>query len=191
MNTAGSALAQLALFAAMLPVAGSRIDLSRIPWGGLLVAGIAVGSIAAVAGAIVWHLPRARRYLAYRVRPAIDHVHGVLHSPAKLALVVGGQILVQLLFAATLGAACLAFGADVPFTTLLLVNIASSALSGLVPAPGGLGVAEATLAGALTATGVPSATAIAATLTYRLVTTWLPPVPGWIALHALERGDDL
>jgi glycosyltransferase 2 family protein len=74
---------------------------------------------------------------------------------------------------------------------LLLVNIASSTLSGLVPAPGGLGVAEATLAGALTATGVPSTTAISIALTYRLITTWLPTVPGWFALRALERGDDL
>ncbi|MEY2431256.1 MAG: glycosyltransferase 2 family protein, partial [Acidimicrobiaceae bacterium] len=74
---------------------------------------------------------------------------------------------------------------------LLLVTIGSSAVSGLVPAPGGLGVAEATLAGALTAAGLPSALAVTATLTQRLVSTWLPTIPGWFALRALKRGDDL
>jgi uncharacterized membrane protein YbhN (UPF0104 family) len=190
-NTIGSALAQLALFAAMVPVASTRLDLSLIPWGSLLVGVTAVGAVAAVAGAVVWRLPRVRRSIAQRARPALDQLLGVLRSPAKLALILGGQLLVQLLFAATLGAACLAFGATVPLSTLLLVNIASSTLSGLVPAPGGLGVAEATLAAALTATGIDSPTAIAATLTHRFVTTWLPSVPGWLALRALERGDDL
>ena len=114
-----------------------------------------------------------------------------MRSPAKVALVVGGNVAVQLLYALTLGAVCRAFGVTIPFSTLLVVNIGSSAISGLVPAPGGLGVAEATLAGALTAAGVPSAVAVAATLTQRLVTTWLPPVPGWFALRSLERGEDL
>jgi uncharacterized membrane protein YbhN (UPF0104 family) len=76
-------------------------------------------------------------------------------------------------------------------TSLLLVNIASSTLSGLIPAPGGLGVAETTLAGALTATGVPAPTAISIALSYRLVTTWIPWVPGWLALRALQRHEDL
>jgi uncharacterized protein (TIRG00374 family) len=106
-------------------------------------------------------------------------------------MVVGGQALVQILYAAALGAACLAFGASVPFATLVLVNVGSSALSGLIPISGGLGVAEATLAGALTATGVPSPAAISITLAYRLVTTWLPWAPGWFALRALQRDDDL
>jgi uncharacterized protein (TIRG00374 family) len=190
-NTVASGVAQLALFMAVLPVAGSQLHLSNIPWRGVLAGAIAVGVIVAVAGALVWRVPRVRGFVAERVRPTVDHLERVLRSPAKLSLIVGGQLLVQILWAATLGAACLAFGTSVPFSTLLLVNIASSTLSGLVPAPGGLGVAEATLAGALTATGVPSATAISIALAYRLVTTWLPWLPGWVALRALERGGDV
>lgn len=191
LNSTGSALAQLALFFAVLPVASSRIDLSLIPWRGVLAGSIALGLAVAIAAAVAWRVPRARHFVADRARPALDHLHGVLHSPAKLGLVVGGNALVQLFYAGALGAACLAFGVGVPFSTLLLVNIASSALSGLVPAPGGLGVAEATLAGALAATGVPSSTAISIALAHRLATTWLPPLPGWIALRALEHDGDL
>jgi uncharacterized protein (TIRG00374 family) len=147
--------------------------------------------IAVIVGAVIWRAPRVRDFVGGSGRSAFAQVRAVVRSPAKLSLVVGGQVLVQVLYASTLGAACLAFGVTVPLSTLLLINIGSSALSGLVPAPGGLGVAEATLAGALAATGTPSATAISIALAYRLVTTWMPWAPGWIALRALERGDDL
>ncbi|MEY2462710.1 MAG: hypothetical protein QOH64_848 [Acidimicrobiaceae bacterium] len=190
-NTAGAAIAELGLLVAVLPFASSHFDLSLIPWNGVIVGGVAVGSLVAVAAAVVWRLPRARRFVGERARPALHHLRGVFHSPAKLSMVVGGQALVQILYAAALGAACLAFGASVPFATLVLVNVGSSALSGLIPISGGLGVAEATLAGALTATGVPSPAAISITLAYRLVTTWLPWAPGWFALRALQRDDDL
>jgi undecaprenyl-diphosphatase len=190
-NTAGSAIAEIGLFLVVLPFAGSSLSIGRIPWRSVLAGGMAVGVIAIIAGAVIWRAPRARDFIAGRGRSALEHLRGVLHSPAKLSLIVGGQLVVQLLYALTLGAACIAFGATIPLTTLLLVNVGSSAISGLVPAPGGLGVAEATLSGALAATGMPSATAISIALTYRLVTTWLPWAPGWIALRALERGDDL
>lgn len=190
-NTVGSALTQVILFVAVLPAAGHRINLSLVPWGGVLSGAIALGLVASVAGAILWHVPRPRRFIAGHAHSASDHLHGVLHSPTKLSLIVAGQCLVQLLYATTLGAACLAFGTSLPLSTLLLVTIASSTLSGLIPAPGGLGVAEATLAAALTAFGIPPATAISIALTDRLVTTWLPTVPGWIALRALERDGSL
>jgi uncharacterized membrane protein YbhN (UPF0104 family) len=190
-NTVGSAIAEVCLFLAVLPIAGSRVHLSRIPWRSVVAGGVGVGLIAIIAGAIVWRAPRVHELVAEPGRAAFAQLRAVLRSPAKLSLVVGGQVLVQVLYAATLGAACLAFGVTVPMSTLLLINIGSSALSGLVPAPGGLGVAEATLAGALAAVGTPSATAISIALAYRLVTTWIPWAPGWIALHALERGDDL
>jgi uncharacterized protein (TIRG00374 family) len=58
-----------------------------------------------------------------------------------------------------------------------------------VPVPGGLGVTEVGLVTGLTAAGVPSPTAVAAVLTYRLITFWLPPVPGWFATrHLLADG---
>jgi uncharacterized membrane protein YbhN (UPF0104 family) len=190
-NTVGAAIAELAIVLAVLPSARNTINLSLVPWQGMLAGALAVGTIVIVAGAVVWRVPRARDFVVRPARAALDNLQGVLHSPSKLTLIVGGQVLVQLMNVATLKAATRAFGASVPLTSLLLVNIASSTLSGLIPAPGGLGVAETTLAGALTATGVPAPTAISIALSYRLVTTWIPWVPGWLALRALQRHEDL
>ena len=64
-----------------------------------------------------------------------------------------------------------------------LVNWAATNAGSISPTPGGLGVAEA----GLTAAGVRTDLAVAAALTHRLVTFWLPPIPGWFAIRSLER----
>jgi uncharacterized membrane protein YbhN (UPF0104 family) len=41
----------------------------------------------------------------------------------------------------------------------------------------------------LTAAGVSQTEAIAATFTHRLLTSYLPPIWGWFALHWLQQND--
>jgi uncharacterized protein (TIRG00374 family) len=60
-------------------------------------------------------------------------------------------------------------------------------LAGLVPVPGGIGVAEAGLTAGLVAIGIPGGTALAAALIDRLLTYYLPPVWGFFALRWLVR----
>jgi uncharacterized protein (TIRG00374 family) len=105
--------------------------------------------------------------------------------------VLGGNLAVTILYAIALAAVCRAYGDGTGFTTLLFINIAVAYISGLIPIPGGLGVAEAGLAAALAAVGVQPDVAVGVALTYRLVTTWLPPIPGWFALRYLEHEGDL
>jgi uncharacterized membrane protein YbhN (UPF0104 family) len=57
--------------------------------------------------------------------------------------------------------------------------------------PGNLGAAEAALVAGLTAAGVPTAIAVPATLTHRLATAWVTPIPGWFALRSLEHHDQI
>jgi len=57
--------------------------------------------------------------------------------------------------------------------------------------PGGMGVMEASYISLLTLLGIPEELAIAATLLYRLCTTYLPPIWGWAALVWLRRHDEL
>ncbi|MER7188349.1 lysylphosphatidylglycerol synthase domain-containing protein, partial [Streptomyces hyaluromycini] len=57
----------------------------------------------------------------------------------------------------------------------------------LLPTPGGLGSLDAALALALTASGTPAAAAASAVLGYRLLTVWLPLLPGLLVLGVLIR----
>jgi glycosyltransferase 2 family protein len=67
------------------------------------------------------------------------------------------------------------------------VYLVGGAAGAVSPTPGGLGVMEATLVAGLTATGVPAAPAVTGVLAFRLLTFWLPILPGALALRALRR----
>ena len=80
-----------------------------------------------------------------------------------------------------------AVGAD-PRPSLVVLAFAGSKLFALVPfTPGGLGFVEAGLAGTLTLAGVTPGDALLATLTYRLVSYWLPIPAGGVAYVIFRR----
>ena len=60
-------------------------------------------------------------------------------------------------------------------------------LSSVAPVPGGVGVQEAALTGALTGFGVPASPAVAAVLLYRGITFTAPVLSGFPVLTGLRR----
>lgn len=75
-----------------------------------------------------------------------------------------------------------------PRPSLVILAYMAARLLALVPfTPGGLGFVEAGLVGALTLAGVSSEDALLATLTYRLVSYWLPIPAGGVAYLAFRR----
>jgi uncharacterized membrane protein YbhN (UPF0104 family) len=153
------------------------------PNGKLLVlAGVLLSVVIVVALTI----PRIRNPIRARVaeaRPALR----VIRSPVKLAGLLGGNFTAQFLLAIVLGLTVRAFGENATMAQLLLINTLVSLFAGIMPVPGGIGVSEAALAFCLTAIGVPSASAAAIALTYRLLTFYLPPIWGGFAMRWLRR----
>jgi uncharacterized membrane protein YbhN (UPF0104 family) len=131
------------------------------------------------------------RFLLTPVRDAWPQLRATLSRPRRLGLAVAGHLLVTLGFSATLGAALEAFGGSLSLVGLALIVVGSSAISGAVPVPGGIGAAEAALFGGLVTAGVESTTALSATLLYRLVTFWARVPIGWVALLLLQRSGDV
>jgi uncharacterized protein (TIRG00374 family) len=82
-----------------------------------------------------------------------------------------------------------AVDASVPLATVALVYLAGSAIASAAPTPGGLGATEAAFAAALTTVGVGEADAISGVLLYRLVTFWLPILPGYASYVLLRRAE--
>ena len=114
-----------------------------------------------------------------------------LHSPRRLAMLFGGNLFAELLFAGALAVFCRSFGFDVPFEEVLFINMCVSLLSGLIPVPGGIGVTEGGLIFGLTSVGMPQEAAFAAVMLYRLSTFYLPPVWGLFSLRWLEKNSYL
>jgi uncharacterized membrane protein YbhN (UPF0104 family) len=176
----------LVLLVIFVAITGARSHSLRPPtWVYFVVAGLIV------AGLIVVAVPQGRRLLRARLAPALGQVLPrlleLLQQPRKLAEGIGGALMLTICYILCLDACVRAFGGSIPLTSAAVVYLTGSALGSVVPTPGGLGAVEAALSAALTATGLPAATAVSAVLLFRLLTFWLPVPAGWLAFSFLRR----
>jgi glycosyltransferase 2 family protein len=150
-----------------------------------LVAAI-VGAIV-VSGLVVWLVPAVHRKVVPRLREGVTTLKVVFNDRRKRLELFGGNVVGELIFALGLGAVCHAYGVGLTIAELFVINIGASVLAGLIPAPGGVGAAEATLTAALIAFGVDQSTAFAIAITKRLCTHYLPPIWGYFSLVWLRK----
>ena len=87
---------------------------------------------------------------------------------------------------ATLWTCFHAFGAPPPVAVIVMAYVVG-VLANALPLPGGLGGVEGGMIGAFLAFGTPSSLAILAVLSYRLISFWLPTLPGAAAYLQLRR----
>jgi uncharacterized protein (TIRG00374 family) len=80
-----------------------------------------------------------------------------------------------------------AAGVHVPWWGIILAWAAGAGGASLNLTPGGLGVVEAALTGALVALGVPGSPALTAVLLYRVISFWLAIAVGWPLYWYLRR----
>jgi glycosyltransferase 2 family protein len=155
-----------------------------LPNGWELLAGVFV---VLSASGVVAFLPRARRWIALRVRPALLDLAGVLRRPAKAGQLLGGAAAQTGCFMVAFGASLAAVGAGTSVGTMMIVYLAGSTVAAAAPTPGGLGAVEAALVAGLTATGTPTDLAVAGVLVFRILTYWLTFIPSWLAVRALRQ----
>ncbi|MEM9513758.1 MAG: lysylphosphatidylglycerol synthase transmembrane domain-containing protein [Actinomycetota bacterium] len=157
----------------------------------LLALFVVAGLIGLVA---VFLIPRTRRRIVEWVKRAVrdgaDVLKG-LRSPRRLAMIFGGNLMAELVFALALTAMVRAFNGDVSYTTVLFTNMTVALLAGLLPIPGGIGVTEGGLILGLTSAGMGEEAAFAAVILYRVAVFYLPPVWGFFAFRWLERNRHL
>jgi uncharacterized membrane protein YbhN (UPF0104 family)/tRNA A-37 threonylcarbamoyl transferase component Bud32 len=155
-----------------------------VPSGRLILSVLIVLALIVIALLLV---PAIRAKVLPQIHTAVSSLVAVARDRHKRLELFGGQLGVEVLYALTLGAACLAYGVHLSFAQLLLANTAASAFSSLIPSPGGVGTAEASLTAALAAMGVDNATAFAIAFTHRLCTYYLPPIWGYFSMQWLQR----
>ncbi|MDT0331155.1 lysylphosphatidylglycerol synthase transmembrane domain-containing protein [Nocardiopsis lambiniae] len=143
--------------------------------------------------------PRLRGAIADRARPylrgVLPRLLDTLQRPRALALGLGGTLLLTVAFVLCLYFSVLAFtptSLQVSLVAVAVVFLAGNAIGSAAPTPGGLGAVEAALIGGLTAVaGVPTPMALSAVLLFRVLTFWLPVLPGWGAFAYLQRREAL
>jgi len=102
----------------------------------------------------------------------------------KAVLLIAGRIGLDYF---SLLAALRATGAR-PNPSLVLLAYSATAVIALLPlTPGGLGIVEASLSGLLVLANVPSASAVVATLAFRVGSYWLPTIAGGVCWILFRR----
>ncbi|MBB4938056.1 uncharacterized protein (TIRG00374 family) [Streptosporangium album] len=149
----------------------------------------------AVLALVIVSVPRLRRMVTARIRSlfsgVIPRLLDVLQSPRKILEGFSGTLLLTIFFVASLDASIRAFGGSLGFAAVAIVFLAGNAIGSAAPTPGGLGAVEAALIGGLTISGLPGEIATSAVLLFRLLTFWLPVLPGWASFTYLQRNQAL
>ncbi|MFJ9864642.1 lysylphosphatidylglycerol synthase domain-containing protein [Streptomyces sp. NPDC101165] len=143
---------------------------------------------------VVTSVPFLRKFVVTRVRSlfagVVPRMLDVLQRPQKLVTGIGGMLLLTFCFVMCLDASIRAFGdnsASLSIASVAVVFLAGNALGSAAPTPGGVGAVEASLTLGLIAVGLPKEVAAPAVLLFRLLTLWLPVLPGWLAFNQLTR----
>ncbi|MFE4952911.1 lysylphosphatidylglycerol synthase domain-containing protein [Streptomyces sp. NPDC056653] len=169
----------------------SSLTPSRTVIAGLLTVAVLV--------LVVTAIPFLRKFVVTRVRSlfagVVPRMLDVVQRPQKLLTGIGGMLLLTGLFVMCLDASIRAFsGPDVPqlsYASIAVVFLAGNALGSAAPTPGGMGAVEGALTLGLIAVGLPKEVAAPAVLLFRLMTLWLPVLPGWLCFNHLTRKDAL
>ena len=168
----------------------SAIDF--LPSGQAVLIGLT--AILALSG-LLFLLPQGRALLRKRVLPLLRKSGGgmaeVARHPIKIVELFGGSAVLTLAYVAAFALSIDAFGGGLSLATIGVVYLVGSAVSSAAPTPGGIGAVEAALIAGLTAVGMDREIAVPAVFLFRIVTFWLPIVPGWIMFYVLQRRDDL
>ncbi|AXE22860.1 TIGR00374 family protein [Streptomyces globosus] len=158
---------------------------SRTVIAGLLTVAVLVLVVTAV--------PFLRKFVVTRVRAlfagVVPRMLDVLQRPQKLMTGIGGMLLLTGCFVMCLDASIRAFGGGeaLSYASIAVVFLAGNALGSAAPTPGGIGAVETTLTLGLIAAGLDKEVAISAVLLFRLMTFWLPVLPGWVSFNYLTR----
>jgi uncharacterized membrane protein YbhN (UPF0104 family) len=153
-----------------------------LPVVGGLVAAVAVLAIPSIVARGPQH---SRRRWLIDLAAGIDGARRALFRPSWRLLGAVGWLGFDI---ASLGAIFAATGHPIPVATLVLGYMIGY-LANLIPVPGGIGVLEGGLAGALIAYGAPVPQAAAAVIAYHAIAFWIPSIGGLIGYGLLRRRD--
>jgi uncharacterized membrane protein YbhN (UPF0104 family) len=186
-NQVGNVAVSIPLIVVLGLATGSSVAASLEPSPTMLAV---IGAIVLLAGLLLLVAPiRARALAVWKdfARRGLPRLLDVLANPRKLAEALGGIVLQATALVFCFYACLQAMGANVNVAALAVVQLVGNTVGTAVPTPGGLGAVEAALTAGVTAIGVSTGVAVSSVLLFRLVSFWLPILPGWIMWTQMQK----
>ena len=189
LNVAAGGVVHAVLLAVFVSLAGREAGSAfHIPSSSTVLVVIAV--VLALAG-LALATRRGRKVTRSKVVPALRQsfasVAALARAPGRLCVLLASSAGVTLAYTCALAFSMAAVDGGVSFVQVGAVYLGASLVAAAAPTPGGLGAIEAALVAGFTGVGMDPGIAVAGVLSYRLVTFWLPVLPGWLCFRLLER----
>jgi uncharacterized membrane protein YbhN (UPF0104 family) len=168
-------------------VAGTRLDQAS---DGTAVRLVAVAAAIAAAAAVLLVLRPSHGLRARLAGRAVEEYRAlacVAGNPRRALALWSGALALPVVHSVVLFAVLQAVDSPLSLDVVLPVYLATSAISALVPSPGGVGSLDVALAAGLATAGLPVASAVAALVAYRCLTVWIPFLPGACTLGVLMK----
>jgi uncharacterized protein (TIRG00374 family) len=183
-------LVQMAILVLALVVGDVDLDLdldtSEVRWA------LVLGVLTLIVVGVVVVVLRIRA-LRERVVPIVKQAWGalmiVLRQPTRAIGLLVSNFVYWNILGITLWLLLQAVAVDLSYGSALFAAAGTSLFAGFMPIPGGVGVAEATMTALLATQGVDESAAFAVTVTYRVITFYLPALEGFFGTRWLERNE--
>jgi undecaprenyl-diphosphatase len=145
-----------------------------------------VGLLLVVVGAAL-SVRRVRRKVTGSLRAVARQMGAYRRHPLRLVAALCSSLTITLIVISVFYLSAIALGAEVSFMQAFIVFTVGALVGTAVPTPGGLGGFEAGLVAGCVAYGVEPSLALAVALLFRLLTYWLPLLPGFALFMAARK----
>lgn len=150
--------------------------------------GILIGSITILLAYSSYRLiPQLKIFISHWTKATSNMFKTTIKSKHRILRLFGGSIGITFAYIVAFWLSINAFGPNIDLLNSALVYLTANIIAAAAPTPGGLGAAEASLSVGLGFFDIPLTQAVTAVLVFRLLTFWLPIIPGIFAMQYLRK----
>ncbi|GAA3785018.1 lysylphosphatidylglycerol synthase transmembrane domain-containing protein [Streptomyces chiangmaiensis] len=195
------ATASLALYSLVKPIAKTLVLLfflvafpemlrlgDLVPDGRMVLLAVAIAATVLIVAAVLLTVVRPLRRPTLRlVQTALTDARQLHTMPSRVLALWGGSAAAPVFQACVIAALGSSLGMTLSWAQVVFAFLAASTAVGAVPAPGGIGPVDAAMVFTLVAYGAPMSLATTTVIGFRVLTVWLPLLPGALVLAALVQ----
>lgn len=155
-------------------------------FSGLILISLAIGTSVSIAYLVVRFMPSRHHRLKRALRDAWKSLSRLLKKPHRLMFGTLASIGITVCSLSAFSLVCRSVGLDLELSIIILAFSAGVAAIAVSPTPNGLGATEVAMTFVLTNAGVDNELALSAVLLFRIITFWMPILPGFLSFRYIS-----
>lgn len=162
---------------------GSIVNDISIPFGAIFI----VIGLFALGIMVALRVPKVKHKVASTIKDISKNLKAYRSRSWSVVWAIFYNAIGSMTSLFALYASAHSLGVSIGLGQTLLAYTLGNIAAGLIPTPGGIGAAEAGIYSGLVLVGVDSSEALVITLVYRLITYWIPILPGYLSFASLRK----